>query len=238
MNDQDIILKTVNLRKQYHLGETIVHALRGVSLEIPRGAFFLILGPSGSGKTTLLDMLGALDVPTSGKIYIDGKDISKLDSWHLSLLRRKKIGFIFQTFNLIPTLDAVDNVMLPALPFTNNEPALYARAIRLLREVGLGRRLSHKPAQMSGGERQRVAIARALINDPEVILADEPTGNLDTKTGMHIMDILSKLHKEHNKTIVAVTHDIRLKAFADKIVHLKDGTIEYIEDGGNANTGL
>ena len=232
--NEDSVLRTVDLRKQYFLGETIVHALRGVSLQIPRGSFYLILGPSGSGKTTLLDMLGALDVPTSGKVYIDSRDISRLDSWHLSLIRRKKIGFIFQTFNLIPTLDAVDNVMLPALPFTNNEPTLYARAIHLLREVGLGNRLSHKPAQMSGGERQRVAIARALINDPEIILADEPTGNLDTRTGMHVMNILSKLHRTDHKTIVAVTHDVRLKAFADKVVHLKDGKVESIEDGGHA----
>lgn len=210
------------------MGEVDVPALRGLDIDIKEGEFITILGKSGSGKSTSLNMVGCLDIPTKGTVYLDGQDISKLDESELARIRGKKIGFVFQTFNLIPSLNAIENVMLPMLFQGVSEDVRRKRASELLNLVGLGSRMLHKQSELSGGERQRVAIARALINDPEIILADEPTGNLDSKTGMEIMNIFKNLHKQ-KKTIVMITHDKYLASYAKRIVHLKDG--RAVQDG-------
>ena len=219
------IIKLNNVWKTYTMGNVEVHALRGMNFEVKQGEFVAIMGPSGSGKSTAVNMVGALDVPTKGDIFLDNKNIAYLSESNLAQIRGKKIGFIFQQFNLIPTLTAKENVMLPMLFQGTQYEERSKRAESLLRLVQLGGRMDHKPTELSGGEQQRVAIARALSNDPEVILADEPTGNLDTKTGEMVMDFLSKLHKKENKTIIMVTHDPRTAKCADRIAHLRDGVI-------------
>lgn len=224
----NVTLRTVNLTKIYKMkGENVV-ALNNVNLTIERGEFLAIFGPSGSGKSTLLNMLGALDRPTSGKVYLDGKDISKMSSYELSKIRREKIGFVFQAFNLVPTLTALENVMSPLLPLKGRIPWLKKRAIELLESVGLGDRLHHRPTELSGGQKQRVAIARALINNPSIILADEPTGNVDTKTGDEIISLMRKLNEERGQTFVIVSHNPDVASKVDRIVRLKDGMI--VED--------
>ncbi len=215
-----------NVTKEYKMGEVIVRALAGVSIKIEEGDFVVIVGPSGSGKSTLMHILGALDKPTAGKVLIDGEDISEMDDWELAMLRRKKIGFIFQNFNLIPTLNALENVVIPTEPLPGDKTKYDQRGIELLKMLGLGDRLLHKPSELSGGQRQRVSIARSLINNPEVIFADEPTGNLDTVTGNHIVEIMRKLNKEEKKTFVIVTHDQSLLDYANKQVFIRDGKIE------------
>ncbi|AJF60584.1 MAG: ABC transporter ATP-binding protein [Candidatus Diapherotrites archaeon] len=211
------------------MGDSIVKALSGVSLKIEKGDFLVVVGPSGSGKSTLMHILSALDHPTSGKVFIDGEDTSVLDDWHLAMIRRNKIGFIFQTFNLIPTLNSVENVTIPTEPMNLDREQVDERAVSLLKIVGLGHRLFHKPQELSGGERQRVSIARALINEPEIIFADEPTGNLDSVTGKHIIELMRKLNIEEKKTFVIVTHDQSLLDFASKKVFLRDGQIIKLE---------
>jgi putative ABC transport system ATP-binding protein len=221
-----IVLKKVS--KHYHLGDNIVKALDGVNIEIFEGEFVAIMGPSGSGKSTAMNLVGSLDSPTNGRIYLDQKDISKLSESSLAQLRGKKIGFIFQQFNLIPNLTARENVALPMMFQGVSESDRLKKADELLDMVELEDRAGHYPNQLSGGQQQRVAIARALSNDPEVILADEPTGNLDTKTGCIVMNFLEKLHKE-GKTIVMVTHDPDLaKKYSDKVYWLKDGRVQKV----------
>ncbi|MFH1649877.1 MAG: ABC transporter ATP-binding protein [Candidatus Woesearchaeota archaeon] len=219
------IIELKNVWKIYEMGSQQVQALRGMTIAIMPGEFIAIMGPSGSGKSTAVNMIGCLDIPTKGAVYLDGKDISHLSEDALAKIRGKKIGFIFQQFNLIPVLSAMENVMLP-MTFQNvpaNERK--KRADYLLQLVELGDRTSHRPTELSGGQQQRVAIARALSNDPEVILADEPTGNLDSKTGRIVLEFLKKLNKNENKTIIMVTHDIKLAKEADRIAYLKDGQI-------------
>ncbi len=199
-----------------------VEALKGINLNINKGEFVSITGASGSGKSTIMHLLGALDIPTKGSVYLDDHDISKLSESRLAEIRGKKIGFVFQQFNLISTLNALGNVMLP-LEF-QDDPNAKDKALQALESVGLKDRVYHKPTELSGGQAQRVAIARALANDPEVILADEPTGNLDSKTGKYIMDFLGRLHKE-GKTIILVTHDLDLVKYSKRIITLKDGEI-------------
>jgi len=198
--------------------------LKGVNLDIHRKEFLAILGPSGSGKSTLLNMIGSLDLPTKGKVILDGKNIAHLPESDLAQLRGKKIGFIFQTFNLIPSLSALANVMLPMTFQGVSREERVKKAQSLLGKVGLGHRVNHLPSELSGGERQRVAIARALVNDPEVILADEPTGNLDSKTGKDIMSILLKFNQE-GKTVIMITHERSLSKYSDRICLLKDGKV-------------
>ena len=211
--------------KTYHVGEVDVHALRGLNLDIYQGEFVAIQGPSGSGKSTAMNLVGCLDVPTSGQIYLDGVDISTFHESDLAQIRGRKIGFIFQKFHLIPSLSAKDNVKLP-MTFQNfSEEEREKRAVALLKLVELDDRMDHKPSELSGGQQQRVAIARALAMDPPVILADEPTGNLDSKMGRVVMEFLQKLHKEQNKTIIMVTHDDNLAKIAQKIAFLKDGKV-------------
>jgi len=219
------IIKITDVWKIYKMGDVEVQALRGMNFEIKDGEFVAIMGPSGSGKSTAVNMIGALDVPTKGTIHLDNKDISKLSESNLAQIRGRRIGFIFQQFNLIPTLTAKENVMLPMVFQGTPINKRISRAEKLLRMVELGDRMDHRPTEMSGGQQQRVAIARSLANDPEVILADEPTGNLDSQTGNLVMDFLKKLHKKEGKTIIMVTHDNRLAKEADRIDFLKDGVI-------------
>ena len=219
------IIKLNNVWKTYKMGDVEVHALRGLSLKVERGEFLAIQGPSGSGKSTAMNMVGCLDIPTKGDVYLEGKNISKLLESDLAQIRGKKIGFIFQQFNLINTLSALENVTLPMIFQGVPKEKRREKAKELLGLVGLTERIYHRPTELSGGQQQRVAIARALCNDPEVVLADEPTGNLDSKTGENVMGFLQKLHQEKNTTIVMVTHDASLAKHAERIENLKDGVI-------------
>lgn len=221
----ETIIKLEDVWKIYQLGKVELVALKGVSLDINRGAFVCIMGPSGSGKSTLLNMVGCLDFPTKGKVFLENKDIASLSEDALSQLRGKTIGFIFQEFNLMPNLNTLENVMLPMIFQGVSLTEREKRAKELLINVGLGDRILHQPAELSGGERQRVAIARAFSNNPAVVIADEPTGNLDSVTGEKIMDVLTNLHKKEGKTIVVVTHDPRIASYSEIIVNIKDGQI-------------
>ncbi len=219
------VIELQDIWKIYKMGEVEVPALRGMNLKVKDKEFLTVMGPSGSGKSTALNMIGCLDVPTKGKVLLDGHDISKLDEDNLAKIRGKKIGFVFQTFNLVSSLNALDNVTLPMIFQGITKEERDKKAAQLLDSVGLGNRVLHQPNQLSGGERQRVAIARSLANDPEVILADEPTGNLDTKSGKEVMKIFQKLHKEENKTIVMITHDPDIAKYGERQVRLQDGRI-------------
>ncbi len=222
---ENSIIKLEEVWKTYKLGKAEVNALRGLDLEISKGDFVAIMGASGSGKSTLLNMIGCLDLPTKGRVYLKGKDIATMPESQLSQFRGKVLGFIFQEFNLLPNLNALQNVMLPmtfqGVPLSKRKE----KAEEILTTVGLGNRIHHQAAELSGGERQRVAVARAFANDPEVIIADEPTGNLDSTTGKMIMDYLTKLHKEKGKTMIIVTHDRKVAEYAESIINIEDGKI-------------
>ncbi len=228
------MIDVVNASKTYHQGEREVRALRNVSLCIGKGEFLSIMGPSGSGKSTLLNLIGGLDQPTTGEIFMDGRPLHGIPDDELTLIRRRRIGFVFQFFNLLPILTAVENVSLPLLLEGTPLPRIRPKAIELLEQVGLGQRTGHRPEQLSGGEMQRVAIARALIADPAVLLADEPTGNLDSHTSEEIFTLLAELN-ERGQTIVMVTHDPKAAAYGTRIVTMKDGALsEDISLGGDA----
>ena len=228
--NDDAAVQTVNVRKTYRLGKHSVQALAGVDLTVQRGDYLSIMGPSGSGKSTLFNMMGGLDKPTEGKVFIDGVDIAQLDPVELAWLRCRKIGYIFQTFNLIGAMTALENVMLPrAFAGLDGDEAL-DRGVEILTRVGLGQRCKHKPAQLSGGQQQRVAIARAFANQPAIILADEPTGNLDLKTGQEIITLLKDMNKELGVTVISATHDHKMLDVSDRIVWMADGAIERIDN--------
>lgn len=212
-----------NVWKIYQLDKVELFALRGINLEIAPGGFVSIMGPSGSGKSTLLNMIGALDFPTKGKVFLKGKDISLLSENQLSQLRGRTIGFVFQEFNILPNLTALENVTLPMVFQGASPKEREKRAKELLTSVGLKERISHQPAELSAGERQRVAIARAFANDPELVIADEPTGNLDSATGKKIMEILTDFHQKQKKTIVVVTHDPSIASYSEKNINIRDG---------------
>ena len=224
-----MILRTVGLTKTYTIGKVAVHALRGVDLAIEEGEFVAIMGPSGSGKSTLMNMIGCLDRPTSGELYIRGADVSKLSGDQLARVRNKEIGFVFQQFNLLPGLNAVENVELPLLYAGVRPKERRRRAEEALEMVGLADRRTHKPMELSGGQQQRVAIARALVNDPAILLADEPTGALDSRTGEEIMALFRSLNAQ-GRTVVLVTHERDVAENAGRIIHIRDGRVERIEE--------
>jgi putative ABC transport system ATP-binding protein len=219
------LLDLKGITKEYKLGKTVVRALRGLDLAVEEGEIIAIMGPSGSGKSTLMHIVGALDTPTGGTAFLDGQDLQQLREGQLVTLRGKKVGFVFQTFNLIQTLSAQRNVELPMIFQGIRKGERARRARELLTKVGLADRVKHKPNELSGGERQRVAMARALANDPEIILADEPTGNLDTESGTPVLEMLKRLSVEERKTVIIVTHDPDAAAIADRIVRLRDGCV-------------
>ena len=220
------LIELQNVWKTYTMGENTLHVLKGINLKIYKKEFIAILGPSGSGKSTLMNQIGVLDIPTRGTLKLDSHDISTLNESELAKIRGQKIGFIFQQFNLIPTLSALENVMLPTLFQENGDST--ERATKLLERMGLGDRINHKPSELSGGQQQRVAIARSLINNPDIILADEPTGNLDSSSGKEVMKMLTELHHNEGKTIILVTHDTHLINYSKRTIYLKDGEIEKI----------
>ncbi len=220
------VLQIQNLKKSYARGDQTVHALREVSLSIEKAQLVSIMGPSGSGKSTLLHLMGGLDRPTSGSVCLNGEAMEKMNDEELSLFRRRKLGFIFQFFNLLPTLNALENVALPRLLDHESMKSVEPKAFELLKMMGMEKRIHHKPDQLSGGEMQRVAIARALISDPLLILADEPTGNLDSKTGEAVLEMLAKLVNETGKTIVMVTHDAKAASYGQRLIRLRDGLLE------------
>ena len=222
----DIVVRAVGLTRRYKMGAGFVDALRGVDLTIAREEFVALVGPSGSGKSTVLNLIGGLDRPTSGQVWINGTELSGSDERTLTRHRRQHVGFVFQSFNLLPRLTAEENVALPLMFSGVPEKERRAQARALLERVGLGPRLAHRPTQLSGGEQQRVAIARALVGQPALLLADEPTGNLDTATGAEIMSLLRELNQEEGLTLLVVTHDPEVAAFADRVVKLRDGQVE------------
>ncbi len=223
-------VRTIDVKRSYTMGAEIVHALRGVTVTVNRGEYISIMGPSGSGKSTLFNMIGGLDKPSEGKVYIDEVDIAQLDSYELAWMRCHKIGYIFQTFNLIPVMTALENVMMPMIFGGMTTANAQDKAADILKRVDLGHRLSNRPSEMSGGQQQRVAIARAFANDPTIILADEPTGNLDLNTGKLVIELLRQLNQERGATIISATHDHKMLAVSDRILWISDGQVERIQN--------
>jgi putative ABC transport system ATP-binding protein len=219
------LIKITNIKRDFVLGNEIVYVLKGINLEIKKGEYVALMGPSGSGKSTLMNLLGCLDTPTSGNYILNGKDVSQMQDDELADIRNKEIGFVFQTFNLLPRTTALDNVALPMIYAGYSKSERKERATEVLKQVNLSDRMDHQPNQLSGGQRQRVAIARALVNKPSIILADEPTGNLDSKTSEEIMTLLEEIHKKGN-TIILVTHEEEIAAHAQRIIRMRDGMIE------------
>ncbi len=224
-----VVVRTKDVRKVYRMGKVEVHALKGISLEIRVGEYISIMGPSGSGKTTLFNMIGALDKPSGGQVYIDEVDVAQLDAYELAWLRCRKIGYIFQTFNLIPVMSALENVTLPMTFAGMTTDEARDKGMALLDQVGLAERYDHKPFELSGGQQQRVAIARAMANSPSILLADEPTGNLDLATGKEIIQLLREMNDEQHVTIITATHDIKMLSASDYIVWIRDGQLAKIE---------
>ena len=224
------VVRTQEVKKTFVMGELEVQALRGVDLEIYTGEYLSIMGPSGSGKSTLFNMIGGLDKPSHGKVYIDEVDVAQLDAYELAWLRCRKIGYIFQSFNLIPVMTALENVTLPMVFAGLTSDESRDKGLDLLKKVGLGERHSHKPPELSGGQQQRVAVARALANDPAIVLADEPTGNLDLTTGTEIIELLREMNEKSGVTIISATHDHKMLSVSDRVVWIRDGQIERIAD--------
>lgn len=226
------LIKITNIKRDFPLGNEIVYVLKGIDLEINKGEYVALMGPSGSGKSTLMNILGCLDTPTSGTYILNGKHVSEMQDDELAGIRNKEIGFVFQTFNLMPRTTALDNVALPMVYAGHSKSERVERATEVLTQVGLNDRMDHKPNQLSGGQRQRVAVARALVNKPSIILADEPTGNLDSKTSVEIMNLFNEIHANGN-TVILVTHEEDIAAYAHRIIRLRDGLIE--SDSQNPN---
>jgi putative ABC transport system ATP-binding protein len=223
------VVRTKGVTRVYKMGKVEVHALKGITLDIHSGEYISIMGPSGSGKTTLFNMIGALDKPTDGHVYIDEVDVAQLDAYELAWLRCRKIGYIFQTFNLIPVMSALENVTLPMTFAGMTSDEARDKGMDLLDKVGLARRYDHKPFELSGGQQQRVAIARAMANSPQIILADEPTGNLDLATGKEIIELLGSMNTDEGVTIITATHDVKMLAASDRIVWMRDGRVARVE---------
>lgn len=229
MPDQTEIVRTIDVVKEYKVGDETLRVLKGISVTIYRGEYISIMGPSGSGKSTFFNAIGGLDKPTSGKVFIDEVDIAQLDALELAWLRCRKIGYIFQTFNLIPVNTALENVMLPMIFAGMSSADAQDKAAEILKRVELGHRIFNKPSQLSGGQQQRVAIARAFANDPAIILADEPTGNLDLKTGTAIIELLRQMVQERQVTVISATHDYKMLDVSDRIIWIRDGQIDKIQ---------
>ncbi len=238
MKTANNIVRVSGVTKDFKLSKTLVHVLKGVDLEIKTGEYISIMGPSGSGKTTLFNMIGGLDKPTSGSVFIDEIDISQLDAYELAWLRCRKIGYIFQTFNIIQVMTALENVTLPMIFAGISDDEAREKGMELLDIVGLKKRFQHKPSELSGGQQQRVAIARAIANDPAIILADEPTGNLDLSTGDEIIKLLKLLSREKGVTIISATHDLKMLNVSDRVIWISDGRIEKIEDRAELSISL
>jgi putative ABC transport system ATP-binding protein len=219
------LIKITNIKRDFVLGNEIIHVLKGIDLNINKGEYVALMGPSGSGKSTLMNILGCLDTPTSGQYILNGKDVSQMSDDNLAEIRNKEIGFVFQTFNLLPRTTALNNVALPMIYAGYSKAERSARAEEVLNQVGLKDRMDHEPNQLSGGQRQRVAVARALVNRPSIILADEPTGNLDSKTSVEIMNLFNEIHANGN-TVILVTHEEDIAAYAHRIIRLRDGIVE------------
>src|SRR5205085_2736042 len=231
----EFTVRTIDVKREYRMGAETVHALKGVTISINRGEYISIMGPSGSGKSTLFNMVGGLDKPSDGKVYIDEVDIAQLDAYELAWMRCHKIGYIFQTFNLLPTQTALENVMFPMIIAGLKTDEAQEKAAGILNRVELGHRLFNRPSEMSGGQQQRVAIARAFANDPAIILADEPTGNLDLQTGKLIIELLRQLNKERGVTIISATHDHKMLAVSDRIFWIRDGKVDRIQKREDLN---
>ncbi len=225
MSMSNALINITNIKRNFELGNEIVYVLKGIDLQINKGEYVALMGPSGSGKSTLMNLLGCLDTPTSGSYILNGKDVSLMKDDELAEIRNKEIGFVFQTFNLLPRTTALDNVALPMIYAGYSKSERNARATEVLEQVNLSDRMDHQPNQLSGGQRQRVAIARALVNKPSIILADEPTGNLDSKTSLEIMKLFGDIHGNGN-TVILVTHEEEIAAYANRVIRLRDGLIE------------
>ncbi len=233
MSEKNYIIKVENLSKIYTMGQEKILALDNVSIGFEKGKIYCLLGTSGSGKSTLLNMIAGLERSTKGSIVFKGKHIEKMSEEGLAIFRQKYLGFVFQSYNLLPTLTALENVMLPLVFMGYKKSEREKRAFSVLKEVGLEKRIKHKPSEMSGGQQQRVSIARAFVNNPEIIFADEPTGNLDTKTTYEMMNLITSKVREHNQTLIIVTHDLEISEYADEIIYLKDGHIIKTEINEN-----
>lgn len=230
MTEKKNIVRVTGVTKDFDLGKMVVNVLKGIDLEIEEGRYISIMGPSGSGKSTLFNMIGGLDKPTGGKVFIDEVDIAQLDAYELAWLRCRKIGYIFQTFNLIPVMTALENITLPMTFAGVSTDDSMRRGMELLDQVGLSGRHEHRPAELSGGQQQRVAVARALANKPSIILADEPTGNLDLTTGEDVIQLLKELSLEHGVTVISATHDYKMLNVSDQVVWIRDGRIDKIQN--------
>lgn len=227
---KDIVVRALDVRRYYGEGESVTKALDGVSLDIFRGEYLSIMGPSGSGKTTFFNMIGGLDSPTGGMVFIDEVDVAQLDSYELAWMRCHKIGYIFQSYNILPVLTALENVSLPMIFAGLNADAAREKAAEILRKVGLGDRLFHRPYELSGGQQQRVAVARAIANDPVIILADEPTANLDVDTGREMIELLLRLKETDGVTVISATHDMKMLDVSDRILWIRDGQVDRLEE--------
>jgi putative ABC transport system ATP-binding protein len=236
--EQHAIVRTTDVKKSFSLGKHTLEVLKGISLTISTGRYISIMGPSGSGKSTLFNMIGGLDKPTSGKVFIDEVDIAQLDAYELAWLRCRKIGYIFQTFNLIPVMTALENVTLPMTFGGTGSDEAVERGMELLKLVGLDDRYSHKPSELSGGQQQRVAVARALANSPAIVLADEPTGNLDLNTGEEIITLLKQMSMDRGVTIISATHDFKMLNVSDEVIWIRDGLIDKIEQRDELNISV
>ena len=232
---KDVVVRTVGVEKNFMLGRFELKVLKGINLEINQGEYISIMGPSGSGKTTLFNMIGGLDKPSNGRVYIDEVDVAQLDAFELAWLRCRKIGYIFQSFNLIPVMTALGNVTLPMIFAGTNHDESVDKGRELLELVGLGERIQHKPFELSGGQQQRVAIARAFANSPAIILADEPTGNLDLKTGKEIIGLLKEMNRKQGVSVITATHDLKMLDISDRVIWIRDGQVERIENRADIN---
>lgn len=235
---QDTVIRAIDVKRYYGSGETVTKALDGVTLDVPRGEYLSIMGPSGSGKSTLFNMIGGIDSPTEGMVFIDEIDVAQLDSYELAWMRCHKIGYIFQTYNILPVLTALENTTLP-MTFAGLTPdEARDKGAEILNTVGLGDRMFHRPFELSGGQQQRVAVARAMANDPVIILADEPTANLDVRTGEEIIELLCRLKEERGITVISATHDMKMLDVSDRILWIRDGKIDRLEERENLDISI